>query len=863
MLTSGFPSPANSPLSRSGVHLDYAPEDTLKSFVMEKRLNPNSDSSQLITKNSLNGKAIDTGAPVGGNDSVKVKRPFLRKNQGRAAWCSRLRSPSNKIITNVDNSRKSLLNSNENQKMSSGNSKPLYNEIKCRKTESVFQPFINMDSCDSANNSHKPMKCLSNSTYLKKNENHVISNNTLNTTGDERELAEFEILERLTENHLNALDAKRSTCDSAEKSPSVDGVLHNGKQMNNNGVIINNSADRELGFGHENRIKFSSTRPIKPHLSAIESTSVECDDQEPWEDEDNLDSLTSSVEATPCRQQSLPSVRFNIPDEPSESHHEKENCVDLPLNSSKEETVDKSSASVKVWIARLEAEVNRFNAETGTLIRLRTEKEQALSALEKERKEFENFKETTMKEFESYRQDEINKLKRERKVLSDYQKSLQTMPQKRDREEIERLKQQLSDEKVEAAQRETRLQHQLGRQRLRIEELITEKNELLERIKRLEESRLAMQNTIAEERANHSLNGSNKLHRNFKSQNQIDSITQSITFPQFNTKSPNPLNADTQEPKVIRAISAGSVSRRSALTLAVLPSSKSINGNLNVEETPTNSLPIHLLSQPSSENISGCNESSNSISRTPLSSRSLPERNRGPILREIRHPDGSFERLYCDGSRTIGYANGSAKEISPDGVSSTVYLFNGDTKQTMEDGTVIYKYAADGTVQTTKLDGTEEIVYNDGRRETNYSQETMPTSNFSNSQHQQLPLPTTYRRGLNSKNSLDRPEIVEESRYPDGISVQIFANGDKIISLPNGQREIHCSEFKRRIYPDGTVKTVFSDGRQETRYASGRVRVKDSDGNLLVDTRIAPVSQNAASNLAPLLSLTSCLQTPR
>uniref|UniRef100_A0A0R3TH83 Tcp10_C domain-containing protein n=1 Tax=Rodentolepis nana TaxID=102285 RepID=A0A0R3TH83_RODNA len=149
------------------------------------------------------------------------------------------------------------------------------------------------------------------------------------------------------------------------------------------------------------------------------------------------------------------------------------------------------------------------------------------------------------------------------------------------------------------------------------------------------------------------------------------------------------LKSETQEPKVIRATSAGSVSRRSTVATAVLPSSNSINGNLNSEETPSNTLPIRLPSQPSSENISGCNGSSNSNSRTPLSSHSLPERNRGPILREVRHPDGSFERLYCDGSRTIEYANGSAKEISSDGVSSTVYLFNGDIKQTMEDGTVV------------------------------------------------------------------------------------------------------------------------------------------------------------------------------
>ncbi|VUZ57660.1 unnamed protein product, partial [Hymenolepis diminuta] len=139
-------------------------------------------------------------------------------------------------------------------------------------------------------------------------------------------------------------------------------------------------------------------RSIKPRLSTIESNSVEFDDQEPWEEGVNSDSSTSSKEATPCRQKPLPTVRFNIPDEPTESNYDKENCVDLPLNSSKEEHFDKSSASVKFWIARLEAEVNRFNTETATLIRLRTENAQALSALEMERKEFEKYKETTMKE---------------------------------------------------------------------------------------------------------------------------------------------------------------------------------------------------------------------------------------------------------------------------------------------------------------------------------------------------------------------------------------------------------------------------------------------------------------------------------
>ncbi len=64
--------------------------------------------------------------------------------------------------------------------------------------------------------------------------------------------------------------------------------------------------------------------------------------------------------------------------------------------------------------------------------------------------------------------------------------------------------------------------------------------------------------------------------------------------------------------------------------------------------------------------------------------------------------------------------------------------------------------------------------------------------------------------------------------------------------------QLFCS-LQRRIYPDGTLKTVYKDGRQETCYASGRIRVKDGDGNLLVDTRVAPLSQAAAEEMASLV----------
>ncbi|KAM7540297.1 hypothetical protein Aperf_G00000023868 [Anoplocephala perfoliata] len=839
---------------------------------MEKRLMSGSCATlaNKDSENSSNTNVIKTFKPE--KDIVMVKRPFLRKNEGRAAWCSRLRSSNKKVNTTSENSSKLSVKSIGNRNRSPEYFQSLANKPILKKMENASHPFVKIYSCDSTIDGLSAIRPSDSFPHNNEKVLNVDEKNCLNVTGDEKELVEFEMLERLAENHHNNIsqqdlaDKCQSTCDSAKQSNAADVLLNNSNQMS----ISDNTeegSDRYTGeiclaSRRGNRKTLSRACSAKPRLSTIESSSLEFDDLEPWDDEVDVDSSTSSKKATPCRHQSLPSVRFDIPDDRTDSNFGNENCVEMPSNL---ESPDKSLFSVKAWIARLEAEVSRFNTETAALMKLRTEKEEGLLALDKEKKEFKEYKETTMKEFEAFRQDEICKLKRERKVLSDYQRSLHSMPQKRDREEIERLKQQISDEKAEAAQRETRLQQQLNRQRLRIDELTNEKTELLERIKRLEQARLAMQNVIAEERSNRSLNGRDKLHRNaslFKSQNQIDCITQNIPFPKYNGKLPNLLDIERQELKSTRTASAGSISYRSAVAKSQLPSSKSMNGDINFQDPSSDPLPT----RPSSGTITKCCNGSGTITtRTPPSSRALPERNRGPVLREVHHPDGSLERLYCDGSRTIDYANGSTKEIFPDGVSSIVCLFNGDTKQTKKDGTVIYRYAADGTVQTTTPAGIEEIMYKDGRREVNYPRERMPASNPPISPPQ-IPLTSSnpsQRKNSNSCNATFRPEVVEESHFPDGMSVQIFSNGDKVISLPNGQRELHCSEFKRRTYPDGTVKTVFSDGHQETHYASGRVRIKDSEGNLLMDTRIAPVSQNAAAGLASFLSSASHLPTPR
>lgn len=37
---------------------------------------------------------------------------------------------------------------------------------------------------------------------------------------------------------------------------------------------------------------------------------------------------------------------------------------------------------------------------------------------------------------------------------------------------------------------------------------------------------------------------------------------------------------------------------------------------------------------------------------------------------------------------------------------------------------------------------------------------------------------------------------ISDAPAPEGMSVKIYSNGDKVISLPNGQMEMHCADYK-------------------------------------------------------------------
>ena len=95
---------------------------------------------------------------------------------------------------------------------------------------------------------------------------------------------------------------------------------------------------------------------------------------------------------------------------------------------------------------------------------------------------------------------------------------------------------------------------------------------------------------------------------------------------------------------------------------------------------------------------------------------------RDPIVSELQHPDGSWERLFASGLREQRFGNGSTKLQLPGaggagGVSgaSLTRFANGDAKKALPCGAVEYFYAAVNSWQVTHPSGAEVYFFPSGQ----------------------------------------------------------------------------------------------------------------------------------------------------
>ncbi|XP_067418927.1 centromere protein J isoform X2 [Emydura macquarii macquarii] len=448
-------------------------------------------------------------------------------------------------------------------------------------------------------------------------------------------------------------------------------------------------------------------------------------------------------------------------------------------------------------LVELETEIERFRAENASLTKLREERESSLENLRREIADFEQQKTKELARIEEVKKEEMRKLQKERKVFEKYATAARAMPDKKERDEIQALKQQLADFQEDLKRREAKWSTTHGRLRNQIETLTKENTELREEIKIMERFRLEVWKKAEAGESNRKAESTGMNVRRAESISPPTRLQKSqILFPVPQTEKHSKMNGKGYSPakgKTSRKPKSAPVSDKSNFdkTMTTLEDSS----RTFMDMSPTE---ICVPSEPS----------------TPVSTGSEE------IQGEINYPDGKVEKVLKNGCHFIFFPNGTRKEVSSDGKTITVTFFNGDVKQVMPDQRVIYYYADAQTTHTTYPDGLEVLHFSNGQIEKHYpdgrKEITFPDQTIKN----------LFMDGR------------EESIFPDGTIVRVQRDGSKTIEFNNGQRELHTSQFKRREYPDGTVKTVYANGHQETKYVCGRVRVKDKDGNVIMDTKL-------------------------
>ncbi|XP_010154794.1 PREDICTED: centromere protein J, partial [Eurypyga helias] len=347
-------------------------------------------------------------------------------------------------------------------------------------------------------------------------------------------------------------------------------------------------------------------------------------------------------------------------------------------------------------LTELETEIERFRAENATLAKLREEREQALANIRKEIADFQQQKAQELAEIEEYKKKEIKKLQKERKVFEKYTTEARAIPDKKERDEIQALKQQIAELQDDLKRKEAKWSTTHRRLKDQIEALANENMELKEEVRIMERFRLEAWKKVEAAGSKRKIEDSGMTLKRAESclpNRGPETQTASPLLPVQQCSKINSKSHTQAKGNLSRTPASGPAGHRSnseAMTAALEDSS----GTFMVEAAPNEA----LVSLPPGPAYTDGEE----------------------IQRETAYPDGKVEKVLKNGCHLIFFPNGTWKKVGSDGKTVTITFFNGDVKQVMPDQTVIYYYADAKTTHTTYADGLEVLQFSNGQIEKHY-----------------------------------------------------------------------------------------------------------------------------------------------
>ncbi|CAH8563624.1 unnamed protein product [Schistosoma bovis] len=572
------------------------------------------------------------------------------------------------------------------------------------------------------------------------------------------------------------------------------------------------------------------------------------------------------------------SISSNSNDESINSVNEfnNEQLINGQNPSNQNSTANSDQSVLKQWINRLETEVKRFKVENANLNKLKIEAQDSLRQLELEKSRFDENKIKERKEFEEYKENEIRKLKKERRVLEEYQRALRTMPNKKDREEIERLKQELEESRVDMGKREVRWHAALSRLRTRIDEFETERNELKGRISRLEEERISLQAKLAKIQVTYNNNESNptKQRSSLALRQTVNSISQSISLTPLNNNN----NKDADASKITNN-TYGQRSRQSSHTRSSSSSSaSSISRSLTKVNKPgmINHHKQNTISSVTSNKVESMipqlNSNNNNNHNHDNNDKLCHQESNSPVTTGTRESIASGGGYFTgdDDSVSIGGSIGQVVRLSShsnnfindnnhnyidDVHSSNVAIICNDNHK----NTTNEQKSMDFTVKQNVHSSNVINILNKNnpvtKTQSNHQNQQMKdfTNKVDSNQQENLPVPGTAASGT----------VIRSVKHTDGSIEQTYSNGAVVVSYANGSvKEIFpdtvtivVSLFNgdiKRTLPDGrviyhyaadgTVQITYPNGTEEIKYSDGRQEISYSCQQINPDQVLLPTT---------------------
>uniref|UniRef100_A0A8C8DJ17 Centromere protein J C-terminal domain-containing protein n=1 Tax=Oryzias sinensis TaxID=183150 RepID=A0A8C8DJ17_9TELE len=344
------------------------------------------------------------------------------------------------------------------------------------------------------------------------------------------------------------------------------------------------------------------------------------------------------------------------------------------------------SRQLRERLVELEIEIERFKKENAALAKLRQDYEKKQEELRRERLDFDQAKAAELARFEDYKKEENRKLQKERKLFEKHATAARAAPDKKEREEIQSLKEQLNSLQEELKRRESRWTSTHTRLRQQIDSLNKDNAALREEIQMLEKLRLSAwkKSSVAAETKDSPRT----------SESSASSGTKGVTFAVSISIEKVLVGGD-------RLIVFPNGTRKEVSADGLSAKITFFNGD--TKQTTADQRVIYFYAEAQTTHIT------------------YPEG-----LEVLHFPNNQTEKHFPDGRKEITFPDQTVKNLFPDGREESVLTDGTIIRVNMDGIKEIHFNTGQKEVHTADFkrreypDGTVKTVYNDGRQETRY-----------------------------------------------------------------------------------------------------------------------------------------------